>query len=396
MPQEDEDDATEILAQDDETVYRADPLDTVTEVHDDSTTATATATTLIPAQQKKRQLSWRIIAGLLSLLLVSALGYYIFNQPPPATNTVQSRIDLYPEALTMAESAIAQGEVDTLPALLLRQSRRQPGNAQVQALLQDATHYRDMLYLLHKQHLLDLAESRRRHTFHSALFEQAAQHYLDPGLGAPAILQHLSQARDAWQAGELVKAITLVNQQTNEAGGQQAKAMLRHYSRVVEDYETLSTQKTDPGYLQVLLSFYLGLDPWEDRFFWRRLEGDFKQVQDPLAAGRSKQLQRVGQLWSSYRSQGGIDGPMRQDASAANTFPQRAKELTEADSLLREMASSLQSLEQSGEQARLLPTTIDKEIQVQRERLQALRRFNDEAILSSRLLMLAPADTASQ
>jgi hypothetical protein len=391
-----EDDATEILGQDSDAGSRTNPLDTITEIHLGAPTSMGRAAAPKPPHSAKWHFSPWIAAGVLSIALSILLAYYIFNRQPPAIDKAQPQVDAYRNTLTLAEFAIDEGEVDTLPALLLSQARRQPDNADIQSLLRDATHYRDMLYLQQSGRLLDLAKARRDHTFHSTLFEQAAHHHIDGDLGSPALIQHLTSAGDAWRAGELVAAITAVKQLASEHGSAQAAAMLHHYSRVVEEYEALSGRATDPAYPQALLAFYLGLDPLQDQFFWGRLESDFKLARDPLADNAAPQLQRAGHLWASYHSHGGIDGRMRQNSAADNEFRQRAGELTEANRLAREVASLLQPLPgQAGKKTTLFLTLIDKEMLLQRDRLEALRHFNDEAVLASRLLML-PADPARQ
>jgi hypothetical protein len=391
-----EDDATEILGQERDAGSRTDPADTITEIHLGPPTVKGTVVAPRPSRGKTWPLSRWIAVGVLSIALSILLVYYIFNRQPPAIDKAQAQADAYRNTLTLAELAIDEGEVDTLPALLLSQARMQPDNADIRALLRDATHYRDMLYLQQSGRLLDLAEARRAHTFHSTLFEQAARHHIDGDLGSPALIQHLTSAGDAWRTGELVAAITAVKQLATERGNAQAEAMLHHYSRVVKDYETLSGQATDPAYPQALLAFYLGLDPLQDQFFWGRLESDFKLARDLLADNASQQLQHAGHLWGSYHSHGGIDGRMRQNFAVNNEFRQRAGELTEANRLAREVASLLQPLPgQAGKKTTLFLTLIDKEMLLQRDRLEALRRFNDEAVLASRLLML-PADPARQ
>jgi hypothetical protein len=391
-----EDDATEILGQDSDAGSRTNPADAITEIHLGAPTSIGRAVAAKPTHSGKWPLSRWIAAGVLSVALSILLVYYIFNRQPPAIDTAQAQADAYRNTLKLAEFAIDQGEVDTLPALLLSQARRQPDNVDIRALLRDATHYRDMLYLQQSGRLLDLEKTRRDQTFHSTLFEQAARNHIDGNLGSPALIQHLTSAGDAWRAGELVAAITAVKQLATERGSAQAEAMLHHYSRVVEDYETLSGRTTDPAYAQALLAFYLGLDPLQDRFFWGRLERDFKLARDPLADNASQLLQRADHLWGSYHSHGGIDGRMRQNSAADNEFRLRAGELTEANRLVREVASLLQPLPgQAGKKATLFLALIDKEMLVQRDRLEALRRFNDEAVLASRLLML-PADPARQ
>jgi hypothetical protein len=387
MADEGEDDATEILGRND-TVATATELDaTLPHTYAKPLTESATATQLLPAQKRKWQ-SYRWIAAALSCVLLATIVYYFVKPQPPTSIPEPSSVDAYHSALAVAESAVDKGEIQALPALLLSHWRKQPDNVGIRNLLRDATHYRDMLYLLQESRLMDLAEERRTHALHSSLLEEAARQNIDKALPPTALLQQWSDARDAWRVGDLVTAISSVKQLATDSSHPQARAMLQHYSQIVEDYETLSVLKNNPDYTQKLLSFYLGLDPLDDHFFWARLEKDFQRATAQPTASLSQMLQRGADLWSHYHSQGGIDGEMRQAPMAGNAFPQRAAQLSEASGLLRKVASQRPLPEQAGERAERFPALLDEEIRAQRERLETLLRFNDEDLLTSRLDML--------
>jgi len=393
--QGDNGDATEILQQDDTTSPRVDPADAPTEIDRGDAADTVVVTGSAASSREKTGLhARRIAAGGLSLGLIIMLVYTIAHRQPAPTDTAQPATDGYSEALAQAETAIRQGDVRSLPAVLLNHARTMPDNTDMQALLHDATLYRDMQFLLENGDLLQLAATRRRESFHTPLFEQYARLHIDPDLGAAAALQGLATAREAWRAGELVQAITAAKQVRSATPNTQAQAMLMHYSKVVDDYEALSGQTPDKAVAQKLLAFYAGLDPLQDRFFWRNLEKDFKQVEDPLAASNAQQLQRAGRLWSSYQGHAGINGAMRQAAGADSGFRQRAEELNEARRLVSEVTDTLYQPGQTEAEASLLLQLIDEEVGLQRDRLQMLLRFNNETVLNDRLLLLQPIDTA--
>ena len=252
-----------------------------------------------------------------------------------------------------------------------------------------------MLYLQANGHLLELAQARRRRAFESSLFETSARRHIDAALPPAALLQRLSQARDAWRSGELVAAISALKRLTDETGNSQAEAMLRHYARLVQGYEALSERGTGGRDAQALVAFYLDLDPAQDQFFWRRMERDLSAA-DAAAAAALRRVQRAGQLWADYRRRGGIDGSMRQAATAHAGFAERAASLVEADTLLRAAAALLHPRGNAAAHNLLLPALVREELQMQRERLVLLQRFNNEAVFARRLRLLQDPARAGQ
>lgn len=394
MADEGEDDATEILARD-ASVAAATELDATLPHTRAKLLTEPTATQLLPTQKRKWPSSALIAIATLSGMLLVLVVYYFLAPQPPAPSPEPARVDAYQSALAIAGSAIRNSEMETLPALLLGHSREQPDNAEVRNLLQDATRYRDLLYLLQRSRLMDTAAERRAHVFHSSLLEEAARQNIDNTLPPADLIRQLTDARYAWRGGDLVTAITSVKKLAAATNHQEARGMLQHYSRVVQDYETLAVLVDSSEYPQKLLSFYLQLDPLEDHFFWERLEKDSQRATAQPAAALSKQLQDAAHLWSRYHSQGGIDGEMRQAPMAGNAFAQRAAELSQVSEQLGQVASGLHRPQQAGGPPWHFPALLEEEIAVQRDRLQTLLRFNEEAILKDRLDMLPrPAATS--
>lgn len=393
--QGDNNDATEILHRDDATSLRADPADAVTEID----RGDAAADTLIEngastLRETSGQRPLWLAAG--CILLVIILAYAAAKRQPAPTYSAQPVTDGYSAALALAATAIEQNDVRSLPAVLLSSAREMPDSPDMQALLQDATLYRDMHFLLETEDILQLSAIRLGESFHTPLFEQSTRQQIDPHLGAVATRQELTTAREAWRAGDLVAAITAAKQVHSATGNIQAKAMLLHYANVVHDYEALSGQTQDPAFAQKLVAFYAGLDPVQDRFFWSNLERDFEQLQDPLATSSAQQLQRAARLWSSYQGHAGINGAMRQAAAAGNEFRQRAVELEQAKRHLKDVVDTLHQTAQTEAEASLFPRLVDDEVRLQRDRLQMLLRFNNENVLRERLLMLPLTDSDHQ
>jgi len=382
------DEVTETLSRDLDTVVDETTAETVTEVQPGDSDVTVTVAMTRPSRGEKRRWLWWLVAGGLAVAIAALLGGYFSNRQPPALDNAVPRVDIYGEALELAGSAIARDNINSLPRLLLSLLDGQPDNVEVQGLLEDAINLRNMLYLQEKGRVLELAEARGSQTFHSSLFEEAARQQIVQSLPPPAIIQRLSAARDAWRSGDLVAAITAVKEVATETENQQAQAMLHHYSQVVEDYEALSSQDSGSDYAQSLLSFYLGLDPQQDLFFWQRLEKDFKMTGDTLPLEASQQLQRAGLLWSNYKNQGGIDWGMLPVAGADTEIRKRLGELAEANKLVKAVTGLLEPTGHAVSKTHLFPSLVNEELSLQRSRFEELRNFNDDAVLEDRLFML--------
>jgi len=76
----------------------------------------------------------------------------------------------------------------------------------------------------------------------------------------------------------LLQAISIAKTLSEKPHGQLAAVQLRHYSQVVQDYETLLALDPGPEYARHMTRFYLGLDPLADPFFWQNLEQDYQRL----------------------------------------------------------------------------------------------------------------------
>ncbi|MCB1675215.1 MAG: hypothetical protein KDI01_02930 [Halioglobus sp.] len=382
-----DDDGTEILQRDAGTAGSTNLAAAATQVQSASCEPTDTLIVAPPHHGRSWHWRWWVAALALTLVVAGALAYYAVNRSPATIDTARLRHDAYDEAHALATRALERGDVATLPARLLVHARAQPDHPGLSALLRDAARYRDMLDLRERGHLLALARARRSRVFESPLFEDRARRTIDTAMPPAAILQRLLEAEDAWHRGDLVAAISSVKQLSDKPGNPQAQAMLQRYSQLVQNYEALSAQGTGGRNTADLLAFYLGLDPVRDRFFWSRLARDARST-DASAAQAWLDLQRAGQLWSDYHRGGGIDGPMRQAAAANAAFGERAAQLTTAAELVHAVIEQMPPPQPATARPRLLPTLIGEEIGVQRDRLQGLQQFNNEAVFARRLQML--------
>lgn len=326
---------------------------------------------------------WWLAIVLLPIILAAA--YALLRVQPSTDNDTQQSTAVRPAsaAIAMVESALEQGETDTLPARLLALVRSHTTDTELQGLLDDATQYSELLNLLEDGALLGLATLRGKGPLATTLFEEAARSRIDPAMGTPALQQRLAQAAQAWSSGQLVAAINLLIQIPDNAF---AAAMLNHYQSVVEDYETLNALSGSAAYPQAATTFYLGLNPLEDRFFWRRLAGDSETSQQSEFLTAAKQLEAAAALWASYQNNGRIDGRMRQGENISEAFRQRSHELREAATQLKAAAAA--PSEMQGPSEPLFPALVNAEIEKQRVHLVTLQAFIPDAVLAEKLGML--------
>ena len=113
------------------------------------------------------------------------------------------------------------------------------------------------------------------------LYVQQSTENLPPPVLQPKIQLSLSRSDQAWREGELVEAISIARELSKKPQGQLAGARLRHYSQVIQDYESLLATDPGPEYARQLTRFYLGLDPVGDPFFWQNLEQDYQRLATP-------------------------------------------------------------------------------------------------------------------
>lgn len=293
----------------------------------------------------------------------------------------------FEQAMARAQTFLAAGTANELPAHLLGAVRSYPGNRSLEALLADATDYESLLYLQESRQLPSLARRRAEINFNYPSFENAAAREVDPAIPAADIVASMVRAEADWERGELVAAINTVRDINEGPGAGWAELRLRHYTWVVETYEQLTMTVGDPTYSKRLLGFYLGLDPLRDRFFWNRLAGDFASATQDLAAAEGE-LRSAARTWESYWDNGGITGALRQRADITELYRAQAEALAETQHHLA-LATALATRLGGGDvTGRLFPSTVRAEVARQRERLQALLAVNDDPVLAQRLRLL--------
>jgi hypothetical protein len=346
---------------------------------------------------------WLSVAAIVIAVVLAAL--LLVDRLDPSRDGAGPRSDAEAPAVAVVESALAAGDVDDLPARLLKAVRSHPDNSTLAALLADANHYLDLLHFRDTGQVLVLAQQRSEAPFESPLFEAAAAREIDPAIPAADVVERMAEAEADWERGELVEAIESARQLSKAPGSEWAAERLQHYTRVVEAYDRLSPAAGTGAYPRRLLDFYLGLDSLHDRFFWGRLARDFEPVGDELAVVEG-QLRLAARAWNNYWSRGAVPARIRQQArpedalgrQEAEFFRQQAMELSEAHRLLAAVVSRATQLAGNPSTAYLFPSQVAAEIARQRDLLETLLVINDDPVFRDKLALLpesAPRDPAA-
>lgn len=332
----------------------------------------------------------------LGLVVLLGLGAGLWYAWVPGQVKVVSNIavDPYKAALSVVDAGLANSEDTTVPAQLVALGRKSGTGPNFEQLLGETSRYTKMLYLRNNQQILALLKMRSAQAFRSPVLEAAAVTQIDSVLVPAAYFGAMQSAQESWENGQLVAAINLAAKWSGESGSALAPAMLRRFTRIVEDYEILTTLKGNTTFAPQALAFYFNLDPLIDQFFWARLAQDFDGVSQREIVVASEHLENAGALWLSYLAAGGIDWRMRQNPQITSVFSQRAR-------LLRQMANALAAASSGGfgeadvtSPGRVLPTLLEDEVGWQHEMLKALELATNDARYGKKRALLPPSGIA--
>lgn len=326
------------------------------------------------------------------LLVLLALGTALWYARLPAQEEVADSIDIdpYNAAVSVVDAGLSTSERTTLPAQLVALGRHSGTDPKFEQLLEETSRYTQMLHLRDHQQFLALLKLRSAQPFSYPPLEQAALAQIDSVLVPAAYFEALQSAHESWEKGQLVEAINVAAQWSSEAANALAPAMLRRFTRIVEDYETLTTLKGNTTFAPQALAFYFNLDPVVDQFFWVRLAKDFAGVSQREIVVASEYLDNAGALWSSYQAAGGIDWRMRQSPQITPDFDQRARELRQmADALAGASAGGFEG--GGGSAAQRLPTLLEHELGWQEGMLKALEVTTQDPLYGKKRALLRPS-----
>ena len=329
--------------------------------------------------------------ALLVVLLALGTGLWYARLPAQEELAERNDIDPYKAAVSVVDAGLSNSEEATVPAQLVALGRLSGTGPKFEQLLGETSRYTQMLHLRDHQQFLALLKLRSAEPFRYPALEQAALAQIDSVLLPVAYFEALLSAHESWEKGQLVEAINLAAQWSSEAASALAPTMLRRFTRIVEDYETLTTLKGNTTFAPQALAFYFNLDPVVDQFFWVRLEKDFAGVSQREIVVASEYLDTAGALWRSYQAAGGIDWRMRQSSQITPAFDQRARELRQMTDALAAASSGDLEVVVSGPVARRLPTLLENELGWQAGMLKALEVATGDVLYGKKRALLPPS-----
>ena len=170
-------------------------------------------------------------------------------------------------------------------------------------------------------------------------------------------------------------------------------AELAHKKALLDQFADLQKNRSGPDRDDKLLSFYARLDPVEDAYYVRAVQGDVAALRDRALARAQDMINRAQSLWKQYRANGAIGGTQRLEAGISESFRNQARLLSEANTSAQQgmrVYTQLKAPPPAG--ADQLQQDIDAETQLQRRSLQELRMVLEPGLLKSKLALIGGTD----
>lgn len=243
---------------------------------------------------------------------------------------------------------------------------------------------------------LQAAITLDRATFVTPPFIARAQELREDQLPSADVTRRYREASAAWRAGELQRALELLEALSNGVGGELATRELAAKQKIIAAYAQLQQYRDAPDYGERLLAFHSTLDPVEDRHFIEAVSQDFQRQRDTAKANADRAWDAASQSWRHYRSGGGIRGLLRLEEQVSSRFREQADLLRKAESQVRygRKVYELLNLALGAEQQELY-RDIEAESTLQRRSLEQLSMVLSPDVLDAKLAMLPESGDTS-
>jgi pSer/pThr/pTyr-binding forkhead associated (FHA) protein len=149
-------------------------------------------------------------------------------------------------------------------------------------------------------------------------------------LPSDAVVDKYQLASEAWRAGEVDRANSLLQELTATRWPEPAERELLRNARISGDYAQLQAARGTPGYDEQLLAFFGVLDPERDTYFLQAVKSEFDAHREKALARAQQAFEDARVTWQKYRDKGGIRGLHRLEAGVSPTFRSLANTLSEA------------------------------------------------------------------
>lgn len=210
---------------------------------------------------------------------------------------------------------------------------------------------------------------------------------------AEAVQQLLLKAREAWRAGDLNRAVTLLEDVGDTPWHAAVIPRLTRYRDLRERFNGLLDIVQTEDYPQAVIAFYGGLDQDEDTFMYTALQDDFWSHQERALAEAGALAEQGAAAWAEYQAAyEGIGGGLRLEREVSDAFRQQAALLTDCQDKLNRSLRLYRLLNTEAPQVvRAQGKAVADEVQRQRSAIEALRSILERNVVEEKLRLLPEA-----
>jgi pSer/pThr/pTyr-binding forkhead associated (FHA) protein len=301
---------------------------------------------------------------------------------------------LYVKAIEDLKSTIANklaaGEIENLSAKIDSFAKRYSRIQGIEVLRADLNQYAAIEKAMKDGRIQEVNRLLAQMDFKTPIFREWIQQQASAmRLPSPEIASQYERGIDAWRAGNVDKALTIMSALQATDWGDAANRKLSRYQQIIDDFNNLKNIKNQQDYGTQLLLFYRSLDASEDKHFRQRLQEAY-QKHKGIRLARAKEAWNNAEMeWHHYLDAGGIDSTERVDPEVSDAFRKKASLLSKAYTYINQANSiyELLAMELSPKQQNLQHEIIS-EIRRQRQWLEDLRLVMKPELLKGKLDIL--------
>ncbi|MEM5370773.1 FHA domain-containing protein [Paraburkholderia azotifigens] len=288
---------------------------------------------------------------------------------------------------------LARDKPDALPAVLDDYAQRYPRLAGLDAIRADLRQYAQIFNEMTARHLAPLLPLMKQANFRTPPFQAQYKQLSASRLPSADVIARHDAASAAWQSGTSQQALT--DLQTMPAGpwSDVIAGELAHKKALLDQFADLQKSPGSSDRDDKLLSFYASLDPVEDAYYVRAVQGDVNALRDKALARAQDLINRAQTSWRQYRANGSIGGTQRLEAGISDGFRNQARLLSGANTSAQQgmrVYTQLKAPHPDGSDKLL--EDIEAETQLQRRSLQELRMVLEAGLLKSKLALIGGSD----
>ncbi|MBP0595197.1 FHA domain-containing protein [Paraburkholderia sp. LEh10] len=310
---------------------------------------------------------------------------------------LQSDDSVYLAAIDRLNSTIAaelgRDKPDALPAVLDDYTQRYPRLAGLDTLRGDLRQYTNIFKEMTARNLSPLLALMKKARFDTPPFQAQYKQLIAGRLPSAEIMAKHDAVSAAWQNGDSQQALAGLQAMPAGPWSDVLAAELAHKKALVDQFADLQKNRGASDRDDKLLSFYASLDPVEDAYYVRAVQGDVSALRDRALARAQDMINRAQSLWRQYRGNGSIGGTQRLEAGISDGFRNQARLLAGAYASAQQgmrVYTQLKAPHPDGSDQLL--EDIDAETQLQRRSLQELRMVLEPGLLKSKLALIGGTD----